>query len=129
MPRVFHCPSDGPDEGVTTSYAAVVGPETLWPGSEPVDLGEIRDGLSKRILLVEVASSGIDWMEPRDLSFAKVDGQINVREMVGPSSKHPSVIVVAFADGSARPIQDTIDPKLFKAFLKRAGGEEISEDY
>ncbi|HEV3023653.1 MAG TPA: DUF1559 domain-containing protein, partial [Pirellulales bacterium] len=77
MPAVFHCPQDGPAGGTTTSYMAVVGPETIWPGSKPMPLGKIRDGLSNTIILVEVADSGVNWMEPRDVPFSAIQAGIN----------------------------------------------------
>ncbi|MBI3467166.1 MAG: DUF1559 domain-containing protein, partial [Planctomycetes bacterium] len=66
MPPYFSCPADG-GSGWTTNYLAVVGPETIWPGDKPVAIRQIRDGVSNTIALVEVANSGIQWMEPRDL--------------------------------------------------------------
>ncbi len=121
MPALFHCPKDGPGGGLTTSDVAVVGPETLWPGSETVPLREITDGLSITIQLVEVANSGIHWMEPRDLPFSTVQGGINPPQGLGPSSNHPRAIVICFADGSARSIPQNIPQEVFEALFTRAG--------
>lgn len=63
--REFQCPADlGGSEG-WTSYVAIVGPDTLWPGSESVSPKEPPSPTS--ILLMETTQSGIHWMEPRDL--------------------------------------------------------------
>jgi hypothetical protein len=129
MPAAFHCPSDGLGDGTTTSYVAVVGPETLWPGSDTVPLHEIVDGLSNTILLVEVADSAINWMEPRDLPFSAVQTGINPPHGLGPSSHHPGTIMVAYADGSALGIQVNVAQDVFEALFTRAGGESNAEDY
>ena len=60
----LHCPSDtGPI--TDTSYVAVVGPGTIWPGTVQVGNSQITDGTSNTLVLVEVTNSGINWMEPR----------------------------------------------------------------
>jgi prepilin-type processing-associated H-X9-DG protein len=133
MPDVFHCPSDEPLGGAQndkpTSYVAVVGSETLWLGSETMPLGEIRDGLSNTILLVEVTNSGIPWTEPRDLPSSAIQAGINPPQGLGPSSNHPGDMYVAFADGSVRSIQRTMSLEVFHALFTRSGGETIPDDY
>jgi hypothetical protein len=127
MPQCFfHCPQDRAAGGATTSYVAVVGPETIWPGSEIVPLRDVRDGMSNTILLVEVANSGIHWMEPSDLPFSAIQAGINRPQGLGPSSNHPGSIVVAFADGSARSISQSISQTVFEALFTRAGGEKLT---
>ncbi|HQU46281.1 MAG TPA: DUF1559 domain-containing protein, partial [Pirellulales bacterium] len=70
MPYCYHCVSDGPWPSVTTSFLAVTGPETPWSGTTSSSFSDIVDGTSNTIAVVEVAGSGINWLEPRDLPFA-----------------------------------------------------------
>jgi len=73
----FVCPCDpiaSAPGGTQTSYVAVVGENTAWPGKEPwkpsdADLARVA---SHTIIVVEVANSGIQWTEPRDLSLDKL---------------------------------------------------------
>ncbi|MHB1036119.1 MAG: DUF1559 family PulG-like putative transporter [Pirellulales bacterium] len=73
-PTLYVCPGDpkanSPDT-VETSYLAVVGPNTAWPGAKSWKLAAAssRGEQSGTILLVESADSGIAWTEPRDLSL------------------------------------------------------------
>jgi hypothetical protein len=46
-----------------TSYLAVTGAGTLWPGA--IGTGVAKD--DQRLAVVEVVGSGIVWTEPRDL--------------------------------------------------------------
>ena len=70
MPTFYACPSPGyeTDKPETTSYVAIVGPGTAWPGAEPAVMNDLTDGLANIILLVESHSPEIPWTEPRDLS-------------------------------------------------------------
>jgi prepilin-type processing-associated H-X9-DG protein len=68
--RWYQCPSDprtGRGPGIWTSYVAVVGPRTAWPGAPMRKMSEIADGTANTILVMEDQSTGIPWMEPRDL--------------------------------------------------------------
>lgn len=53
-----------------TSYVAVVGPSTAWPGSIGRRLRDVTDRTYEAVLIVESATDGIPWMEPRDMTFA-----------------------------------------------------------
>lgn len=66
MPDIYRCPADRNAGVGETSYVAVTGPETLWPGATSTRILALRNS-SETILLVEGANSRISWMEPRDL--------------------------------------------------------------
>lgn len=81
----YRCPDDprsADDSRKWTSYVAVLGPRTMWPGGRGRKLSVIPDGTSNTVIVVEDHSSQIAWMEPRDLEveeaqrlFASVDPQ------------------------------------------------------
>jgi hypothetical protein len=61
MPPTYACPSSATHRGgrgESTSYMAVVGPHTSWPGATGRKFDEFPDGLSNTILVVE-SNSGI----------------------------------------------------------------------
>jgi hypothetical protein len=120
----LHCPSDT-GLATDTSYVAVVGPGTIWPGTAQVGNSQIADGVASTILLVEVANSGINWMEPRDLDFTNRAPGINSQSGLGVSSKHPAVALVLFADGRITTISDHISDADLQALLTIAGGETV----
>jgi hypothetical protein len=73
-PWMFACRSDqdaDDSRADQTSYVAVVGPNAAWRGEKSRKLGPVDfpGGPGHTIMVVEVANSGIPWMEPRDVSL------------------------------------------------------------
>lgn len=106
---VWQCPFDNVVLS-QTSYLAVVGPNTAWPGPRGRKLAEFKDP-SKTILVVEVANSGINWAEPRDLYVGQMAAGVNPKAGQGISSAHSGGANALFADGHVEFIPDGIDPK------------------
>ena len=75
--RTFSCPVEADKPVTTTSYVAVVGPHTAWPGAQPSRFDDFTDGTSNTLLVVEVKGSGIHWMEPRDLHVVQTAPGVN----------------------------------------------------
>ena len=68
--EAYSCPSDGGGyQSRWTSYLAISGPSTIWRHDALVRLEDITDQQATTLCLVEVANSGIHWMEPRDLTL------------------------------------------------------------
>jgi prepilin-type processing-associated H-X9-DG protein len=116
-PKVYACPSDRnalSPVANQTSYVAVVGPNAAWAGGKPRKLKDFGGDVSKTIMLVEVANSGIDWAEPRDLSLDALGVSQDKSPALVPSSNHGrregffftydyrAGVNVAMADGSVR---------------------------
>ncbi len=105
----LHCPDD-PDNPSNTSYVVVVGPHTLFPGTQPRGLNEIKrpGGAAETILVIELPRSGVHWMEPRDLKYEDAIRGLGISGEpiagVHPSSGRHATINVCFADGHAQPI-------------------------
>jgi len=69
IPPIYRCPSQHGRGNLTdTSYLAIVGPNTMWPGTAARKSEDVLDGEACTLLLVEAAESGIHWMEPQDLT-------------------------------------------------------------
>ena len=126
MPRIYRCPSDSRSASPTdTSYVAVIGRETAWPGASAVSLGDITDGASNTILVVESHGSGINWMEPRDLHTLQMPATVNPINGQGICSCHNECVQVAFADGSVRTLKNGVPSTTIRALLTTAGGETV----
>ena len=69
-PQIFFCPSDPRAANMPrTSYAAVLGQDTAWPGHQSRKLADPRRASADIILLIELPETDIHWMEPKDITF------------------------------------------------------------
>jgi hypothetical protein len=131
--NAFHCPSDRDPNADSrpqdTSYVAVVGPETYWRGSEGVCPCDIYDGMSTTLQLVEVANSGIHWMEPRDLRVLQMAPTINANAGQGISSRHKGGAFGLLADGAVRFFSESVPAETIRSLLTIQGGETIPDDF
>jgi prepilin-type processing-associated H-X9-DG protein len=129
MPPCYDCPSrsdSGGPAGPLTSYVAITGPGTIFPGPESVAIGEIRDGTSRTLLLAEATNTAIPWMAPRDLDVRSMSFRVNDRRRPAISSPHPGGANVAFADGSYRFLPETVTPGHLRALTTIRGGEAVA---
>src|SRR5262245_32674018 len=123
--RCYECPSSNCNG--ESNYVAIVGSQTIWPGSKTTKMVDIKDGAANTIILVETHNSGIHWMEPRDLDIADIARGINPPLGMGISSGHVhGVANVAFADGMVKAIDNKASPKALRAALTIAGGEKVA---
>ncbi len=141
IPIIYQCPSTQNQAGVSpvANYLAVVGSETVWPGAKASKLSSIRDGPHNTIMLVEVANSDINWMEPRDLSFEEALRGINPRSGMGISSRHISGegyfqhgkpdVSVAFADGHVRHLPEGVPAEELETLLTIDAGDAVETAY
>jgi hypothetical protein len=110
----------------TTSFVAVVGPQTAWPGSKPPKRADLGDGAASTILIVEVPDGLFRWMEPKDLDFDRMSFRINGGSNRGLGSRLWGARVL-FADSTVRTLRDDLDPNTLRAMLTANGGETLDE--
>lgn len=115
------------NESTLTSYLAVIGPETAWPGAMSTSPSDLRDGASATILVVEVANSGIHWMEPRDLHILQMAPSVQAKEGQGISSRHNGGAHALFGDGGVRFVSESLSREQVHGVLTRNGGEKPLE--
>ena len=104
----------------------MVGPQTLWHGSQPTNRKELGDGSHNTLLVVEVPDGRFLWMEPRDLEFGSMGFGINDGSGRGLGSRLGGAGVVS-ADGTLHTLPDDFDPNKLRAMLTANGGERIEE--
>ena len=129
IPHEYRCPAAREESlSSATNYLAVVGPATAWPGRKGVRFQDIKDGASDTVLLVEVADSTVNWMEPRDMTFERAVRGVNTDPRHGISSHHRGGANVSLADGSGRFLPDSVSPAALRTLLTLADGETIDDD-
>jgi type II secretory pathway pseudopilin PulG len=125
MPWVYAAPP-GSTGQTTTDYLAVVGPRTLFTGSQGVPLKDVTDGPHVTIAVVETSGSGIHWMEPLDLDASQLDPTINGTVGNSISSSWGGGANVVTADGTPHFLPDETDAATVQALLTRDGNESVS---
>jgi hypothetical protein len=131
--RTYECPTQPFGGTPITSYVAVVGPTTIWPSAASAKQQDVRDGLSKTLMVVEMADSGIHWMEPRDLDASTIKLTGDPKNGRGISSHHRTEswsqrvygVNVGMADSSVRLLPPKMPAEQLRALLTVSGGEEI----
>jgi hypothetical protein len=127
-PEVYRCPSDAHDGAGSpddTSYLAIVGPHTCWPGAEPVSLDQVSDDSEETLLVVESSDSGIHWMEPRDLHISQMAMTVNPDTAQGIASPHPGGAFVMRVDGAVRFVANDLDAETLRRLIERDDGERV----
>jgi hypothetical protein len=130
MPAVFADPSPAVHRAIggagRTTTLVPVGEGTLFGGRVATKFQEVRDGLSKTVMLVDVIPErAVIWTKPDDWEVDAADPLWGVKR--GPDAPHTGHFVAAIADGSVRAISSDIDAEVWAAMLTIAGGEAIPE--
>lgn len=114
IPGIYRCMSHdyrGGDEFVTT-YLAIVGPNSVFRGSNATQREGISDGLDKTMLVADVNQHAVHWMSPVDLS---PDELVEEVAKIGEETNHPSGFVAVFADGSVRLLEKNTTAETIRA--------------
>ncbi len=138
IPSIYTCPTDTRtvlEKRVRTSYVAVIGPRTAWPGPSTRKIGEISDGASNTVLVIEHPNESISWMEPRDLTLDEAVGVLTSPDpqAAGPHRyedffyEYSGGRNVAFADGSVHFLYDGLARNVWSALLTIDDGVSLSE--
>ena len=128
--EVYQCPEEQHrGKPVQTSYLAVVGPGTMWPGSKPACFKDAKDGLSNVMMIVEVHNSGIQIFEPRDLDISTMATRINTKGGLGISSDHVKGAQVVFADGSVHFLDESTTWATLQKLIGVNDGSPKSDEY
>ena len=102
-----------------TSYLVIAGPSTPFSPRQSLNTGGIRDGAYTTIVVVECASTGIAWTEPRDLS----DRQLSFQIGVDLGANHEGGMNALFADGNVRFLSDDLSSEEVHELVTASGGE------
>lgn len=121
MPQAYASPSVG-DLGGKTVYLGIAG-EGMMFGKDKIGFGQIFDGSSNTVLMVEAnPSHAVEWTRP-------VDYQVDTNNPLdGLGGVQPGGFIATFADGSAHFIRPDIDPRTWLNLLTIGDGNVINRD-
>ena len=105
----YACPSMPGDPSLTT-YLAVIDPRGMFRRAGSVAFGDVPDGLSETILVVEAsAASAVPWMSPRDVDLTALISDATPGRHVHPGGGH-----VLTGDGAVTFMTETVDAELLR---------------
>lgn len=118
-PDRFSCPNQYDRKHRTlTSYVAVVGPNTMWPGENSTT--PAADGSDdEKILVIEILNSDIESLGPRDLSLGEALDRFNPQHGLGIGSLHRRGINYLTVGGEVRTLDRNINRESLRKLLVR----------
>ncbi|MEM9187374.1 MAG: DUF1559 domain-containing protein [Planctomycetota bacterium] len=122
MPEYFISPTSTAPPGHTV-YLAVTGPGAAFgDGSVAPTIGDIRDGMSKTVMLVEADDAlAVPWTKPQDWTF---DPANPVAGLGGQFGRFWNAV---FFDGHVERLPAGLPPDEVAAMMTSSGGEIIQD--
>lgn len=113
MPDFFRCPTEPPDS-TNTVYFALVGKGAIFDGPRGTSVGDINDGSSRTILLVESKPSA-PWTKPVDIAYSPK------KPLPALGGIHAGGFVVVDALGTRHFLRNDIREAHLRALVTRDG--------
>lgn len=136
IPSVYRCPSfakyhrrfklETAQTKQVTNYVAVTAADAIFSGKHATKIGDIVDGTSQTIAIVEARNHVVHWMQPDDVTATEfiIDVQAAVHEH---HANHLGGLHVVLADGTVRFIPSQTDVKTIHGLITRKGKERLDE--
>jgi hypothetical protein len=123
MPRTYASPQDEKTlKEHTTYYQGFVGKDAFFEGKKGVGIGDIFDGTSNTIMIVE-ASKAVPWTKPEDIPY---DPDKPLPKLGLPGY---SIFSAAMCDGSVRAISHGISKESLRSLITRNAGDIPGSDF
>jgi len=126
MPAEYACPADSDARfQYETSYMVIVGDRTMFPGAASTRRAQMSDDVAYTIMLAQTPTTGVCWLEPRDLDADQMRFEINGRQGVEIGSRHSGGAHVVMANGESQFLNDDAPPDAIEAMTTISGNESI----
>ena len=134
MPQIFGCPFHREHKD-HTPYKLVVDQGTAFETGRTISYGNITDGSSNTICIVEDTCNPVPWTKPEDLTLEQAVAVLAPSDPRFVAHVYPSTFQtyffngsVSFMDGALRHVGPTIDPEVVRRLCLIADGEFIDHD-
>lgn len=111
-----------------TTYLGVVSRRTMWPAQFCVKVGDVTDGTSNTMWLMENVASDVVWSEPREMSESDALALLRPVDVGKPIDQSIQPIPILMVDGAARAITPRINRQLFISLLTPKFGSYVVAD-
>lgn len=121
MPKVFQCPSNAESLG-HTPYKLVDDKGTPFEQGQVLDFGDVLDGCSNTIGIIEDSQNPVVWTKPEGLTLEQAVEALAPKDPsklshVNRTSIYKTVFlgsVISLMDGSPEFVRPTVDPEMIK---------------
>ena len=118
----YRCPSTAL-EATSTTYLAVVTPESTIRPIQSAKLADVKDGTSNTILIVEVIpEKAVHWMSPTDADEGLLQTRGSAKRPTHDRGRH-----ITLVDGSIRSLSDSLPYAQIHALTTISGNDEVGE--
>ena len=118
-PGVYTSPLvQNPPTPTETHIFAVRHPDSVMPGADGLNWADISDRLPDTILAAYLPEHTTHWAAPVDISLERLQDEL-------ANATQDSPIILLFADGSVRLIDEPLQPELVESLVTRSGHETI----
>jgi hypothetical protein len=123
--RILACGSGSRRPGMTTSFAAALGKDCVFRGSEPVTVKDIIDGTTTTAMIGELTDAQIPWTKPEDIDVRQ---HSRIGDPLGfSSSGRDGGAYFLMADGTVRRVYPSTQQHIVDALFTRNGGETVGD--
>lgn len=136
MPHVYACPNhrgDFKDPSYTgtiwTSYLAITGEGTAFPGSLSTSIDNISDNKASTIIIAENKDMNVVWTQPKDFNIRNMSFVINNKDGKSISSYDPQGPHVLSANGARLQLRKNINKFTVKYLITINGHEKFANDW
>jgi hypothetical protein len=120
MPDVYKTPGNSVAGQWKTNYLAVRGKDTVISGPVPNHFSSVKDGTSKRIMIVEVTDArAVEWTRPDDFEFNPQnpsDGLVGLRE---------NCFLAVAVDGGLRFVKTPVLNEVLLGWFNKSDGNSV----
>jgi hypothetical protein len=125
MPKTYESWGDADIEPYTTFFQVFVGEGTVFEGRKGITFGDITDGVSNTLLVIE-AGEAVPWTKPADIPFNPNQSLLHLGGMFQDRFRFSTLsyggskdIFSLFADGSVHRIKKTISEENLRRLIVR----------
>ncbi len=109
----YRCSSASLDDETLTTYLAVAGPETAFPGPNARTFEDFEEEPRNTIAIIDAPhEKAVHWMSPHDIT---IDEILNIDEET--DTQHHRIFVAGYLDGHSDAIYVQIDRDVLRSLL------------
>ncbi|MGY8770280.1 MAG: hypothetical protein ACKVH8_17830 [Pirellulales bacterium] len=101
-----------------TSYLAITGEHTAWPGERPLKFSEMTADYSNTVLVTEFEEKPIPWLKPEDIELTDALEIISTNDPTQSELNHPGGRQTLQGDGSVQFRENRLTKETWRKLIQ-----------